>query len=899
MTVPTDLPPAPPWAELARTPSALFLDIDGTLLEFESHPGLVRATEGLIELLQAVSVAFDGAVALISGRSLTDIDRVFGPWQPYAAGVHGAEVRGSSGTRLHQADDALLATLRQRVSDELSACQGVWMEDKGHGFALHYRDAPGAEDVVRSLAARAGRARSHGTLEVQPGSYVQELRPAAYDKGLAVDELMEQPPFLRPPTGGGRGRPHRRVCVRRRQHPRRGVRAGGTTQRYGRAVPDRRPGCRSWLALGDSRGGVVMAGDTHPLDLAVIGNGTVGMLVDRRGRYVWGCLPHLAADPSFCELLQPTTEGHGVCSVDLEGFVSSEQHYLPNTAVLVTTLYAEDGSSVEITDFSPRFRRWDRLYHPVMFVRRIRPLAGVPRVTLRVRPLADWGARVPDQTSGSHHIRWVLKDTTLRLTTDTRVPFVERELPLVLDRPVNMILGPDESLTTSAEAFVLEAYDRTVDYWQSWSRSLSIPFEWQDAVIRAAITLKLCQYEGTGAIVAALTTSIPEAPNTERNWDYRYCWLRDAAFVVRTLNQLGATKSMEDFLGYIYTLASATGGDAAGLRHPLRTGAGRRGRSRICAATRATGPVRSGNDAYLQRQHDVYGSVVLASTHLFFDQRLTTPGDSGAFEQLERAGDLAYSVYDQPDAGLWEFRGRARRPHVQQRHVLGGRRPAGEDRPAARTHRARRALADAGRRDARAHPAARPTTPSREPSWRRGAGAASTPPPWCWPTSGSSAPTTTGSSAPSPPSRSSCDEATTCSGTSTPTTSVSRTRRSTCAPSGTSMRWRASGARDEARELFEHILARRNHLGLMSEDLDPETGELWGNFPQTYSMLGIIQIAMRLSRAVGAGDMSRLIVVSNRVALPRETRAGGLAAAMHGCPGGERRHLVRLVRQGL
>lgn len=193
MTPRTDLPPPPPWAELARTPSALFLDIDGTLLEFESHPGLVRATEGLIELLQAVSVAFDGAVALISGRALTDIDRVFRPWQPYAAGVHGAEVRGSTGTRLHQADDVLLATLRRRVSDELST-EGVWMEDKGHGFALHYRDAPGAEESVRALALELAEA-SGGTLEVQPGSYVQELRPAAYDKGLAVDELMEQPPF--------------------------------------------------------------------------------------------------------------------------------------------------------------------------------------------------------------------------------------------------------------------------------------------------------------------------------------------------------------------------------------------------------------------------------------------------------------------------------------------------------------------------------------------------------------------------------------------------------------------------------------------------------------------------------------------------------------------------------
>lgn len=193
MTTPATLPPAPPWAELARTPSALFLDIDGTLLEFESHPGLVRATAELISLLQSVSEAVDGALALISGRALDDIDRVFRPWQPYAAGVHGAEVRGSTGTRLHQADDALLAGLRARVSDELTV-PGVWVEDKGHGFALHYREAPDAEHAVTVLARRLAEA-SDGTLEVQPGAFVQELRPAAYDKGLAVDELMEQTPF--------------------------------------------------------------------------------------------------------------------------------------------------------------------------------------------------------------------------------------------------------------------------------------------------------------------------------------------------------------------------------------------------------------------------------------------------------------------------------------------------------------------------------------------------------------------------------------------------------------------------------------------------------------------------------------------------------------------------------
>jgi trehalose 6-phosphate phosphatase len=189
------LPPAPSWAELARTPSALFLDIDGTLLEFEMHPGLVRATDGLIAMLQSVSDALDGAVALISGRPLTDIDRVFKPWAPFAAGVHGAEVRGREGTRHHQVDDKKLDELRHLVNDRLERLPGAWVEDKGYGFAIHYRTSPELESGVIRLAADLADA-SAGALEVQPGSLVQELRPAAFDKGLAINELMLQDPFL-------------------------------------------------------------------------------------------------------------------------------------------------------------------------------------------------------------------------------------------------------------------------------------------------------------------------------------------------------------------------------------------------------------------------------------------------------------------------------------------------------------------------------------------------------------------------------------------------------------------------------------------------------------------------------------------------------------------------------
>jgi trehalose 6-phosphate phosphatase len=187
-------PPAPTWAELAATPTALFLDVDGTLLEFEEHPNLVRATDGLILLLQSISESLGGALALISGRPLADIDRVFGSWRPHAAGGHGAEVRGAAGVRLHQPDEHLIAELRAEAGRQLAATPGVWLEDKGYGFALHYRALPEQERLVVDLAGRLADL-SAGRLEVQPGAFVQELRPAAFDKGLALDELMAEPPF--------------------------------------------------------------------------------------------------------------------------------------------------------------------------------------------------------------------------------------------------------------------------------------------------------------------------------------------------------------------------------------------------------------------------------------------------------------------------------------------------------------------------------------------------------------------------------------------------------------------------------------------------------------------------------------------------------------------------------
>ncbi|HET9835389.1 MAG TPA: glycoside hydrolase family 15 protein, partial [Rhodanobacteraceae bacterium] len=271
------------------------------------------------------------------------------------------------------------------------------------------------------------------------------------------------------------------------------------------------------------------------LDLGIIGNGTINALIDGRGRIAWHCVPAFDGDPVFCSLLSPKLREHGFFDVVLENETRHEQWYVDNSAVLTTRLTAEDGAALEITDFAPRYRQHGRIFHPMQILRRIRPISGSPRIRMRLRPRTGYGARVPERTFGSNHLRYMLDPLVLRVTTDAQLPMLRDELSFLLDGELHIVIGTDETLHQSPGHYFREALDATLDYWHEWARYLSIPAEWQDAVIRAAITLKLCQYEGTGAIVAAMTTSIPEAPDTVRTWDYRYCWPRDAALSVRAL----------------------------------------------------------------------------------------------------------------------------------------------------------------------------------------------------------------------------------------------------------------------------------------------------------------------------------------------------------------------------
>ncbi|MET4682257.1 glycoside hydrolase family 15 protein [Brevundimonas faecalis] len=589
---------------------------------------------------------------------------------------------------------------------------------------------------------------------------------------------------------------------------------------------------------------------TRPnLDLAPIGNCSVSALVDRRGRFVWACAPRVDGDPVFSALMDGDEPDHGFWAVELEGVQTVEQAYVRNTAVLRTVMTDENGGAIEIIDFAPRHLKHSRIYRPVAFARVVRPLSGAPRVVIRLRPSADWGARRAEMTSGSNHIRYLCTDVTLRLTTNCPVSHVLDERAFRLEGELAFFLGPDEGYDQSVTAGVSAALDLTIQHWKLWTRTLYLPLDWQEAVIRAAITLKLCVFEETGAVIAAMTTSVPEFPESGRNWDYRYCWIRDAYYTVRALNRLGAADILESYLAYLRNIVDGAHG---GHVQPVY-GVGMEaaiGESIVdsVAGYRGMKPVRIGNQAHEHLQHDVYGQIVLPLVQAFFDERLLRPGSIEDFRALEKVGDRAFALHDQPDAGLWEFRTIARvhtyssvmcwaacdRLAKAARHLgLADRASLWEER--ARTIRARieaeaylpdegrfaasfggreldaslLQMTDLGFLDAR-DPRQVKTFEAVERDLKRG--------PYLF---RYAHPDDFGEP---------------------------ETAFNFCTF------WfiealHLNGRTEEARAIFEEMLSRRTHAGLLSEDIALQDGELWGNYPQTYSLVGIINCAVLLSRS--------------------------------------------------
>ncbi|MEZ5938037.1 MAG: glycoside hydrolase family 15 protein [Hyphomonadaceae bacterium] len=592
-----------------------------------------------------------------------------------------------------------------------------------------------------------------------------------------------------------------------------------------------------------------MAGDAGDasvnLQLGIVGNGTIAGLINQTGEYVWLCLPRFDGEPVFNTLLG----GGGRFAVRLENQVSASQVYLRNTAVIETLLEAEDGSAVRITDFAPRFVARGRMFRPASIVRTVKPERGLPRITIELNGQTGRGATDMPVKRGVSHLSYIDEQHGFRVTTDAPLSYVVDNRPFVLDREISFVLGPDESLSDEVGNLARSWKEQTASHWRDWSRRLATPAEWQEAVIRAAITLKLCVFEETGGIVAALTTSLPEHADSGRNWDYRYCWLRDAYFTVSALNRLSAVGTLERYVAFLRNTVAQTRG---GHIQPVFGVALEPDLTETIAehlpGYRGMGPVRFGNQAAEHIQHDVYGHVILGASQAFFDERLYYKAGPLEFHNFELVGERAWQVYRTPDAGIWEYRGRAC-VHTSSAFMCW-----------AACDRLAKIAAVVGR-------------PDRIPIWRERADEMrEVILREAWNEKRQAFTGAFGEDAldasvllmaeigfidPQDPRYVATvdridEELREGFHVYRYRTEDDFGKPKTAFTACTFWHIDALariGRKEQAREIFEDVLAHRTHLGLLSEDIDTATGELWGNFPQTYSMVGVINAAARLSRS--------------------------------------------------
>lgn len=393
--------------------------------------------------------------------------------------------------------------------------------------------------------------------------------------------------------------------------------------------------------------------EKHTYQTGIIGNCSYLAHVHKNTNIEWLCWPRFDSSFIFGGLLDKDKGGE--FSILPAGEFQSKQYYLENTNVLCTEISSAEGS-YRVTDFAPRFNQFERLFKPLMLIRKIELIDGAPHIRVKCKPVYDYGLTVLKPSRGSSHIDFTGTNENIRLTANIPNSYIIDELFSVLSNTKYLVFtygNPLEApLANTAEQFLRE----TIAYWRLWIKHSSIAAFYQQNVIRSALTLKIHQYEDTGAIIAASTTSLPEFPGSGRNWDYRYCWLRDTYYVISALNHIGHFEEMERYFNYVSDISFSE-------RTRYQPLYGIMGEKFLTESVLeyldgylGNQPVRIGNQAYEHIQNDIYGQVLISLLPLYIDHRFIFSERKDSARWISYLLSKVELTIDEKDAGIWEFR---------------------------------------------------------------------------------------------------------------------------------------------------------------------------------------------------------------------------------------------------
>jgi GH15 family glucan-1,4-alpha-glucosidase len=585
------------------------------------------------------------------------------------------------------------------------------------------------------------------------------------------------------------------------------------------------------------------------LDHGVIGNGRVLALVAPSTHVDWLCMPRFDSPSVFARILDIENGGTFALKPEADAF-DTHMEYVTNTNVLRTEVTTPDGR-FDVFDYAPRIPNGLDVDAPIEIHRLIIPREGAPRARVVFDPKPDYARCQPSILPITGGLQIGDGASAIYLRTNTPLPYLESGQPLRIDEPRYFAISYGKPSDMESVASVQRARDLTIAGWRAWAKSCALPSFASLPVLRSALCLKLHEFIDTGAIIAAATTSIPEAIGSERTWDYRYCWLRDAAFVVEALRRVGHLSEGEAFVSFLRDVAEA------GPLQPLYGIGGERELTErhldhlegYCGSK----PVRIGNAAYHQRQHDLMGEMVLCLDTITSDPRVVLEDTDSILRLVERFVKDAMVAVKTDDTGLWEYRTFPNKYTFS--HVLCWV-------AASRGAKLVRRLG---------HPSMAPEWEAWADSYRREilaraynstAGFFAQTLDGRFPDASNLLLPTLGLIDPRDPRFVSTVEA--YERLLVDDGLMLRYRHkddfgdTTSAFSICSFWWAEAlgmvGRLDEATQLFYRLQGYANGVGLFSEDIEPRTGRLLGNFPQAYTHVGLINTAVTLSELIEARD---------------------------------------------
>lgn len=393
------------------------------------------------------------------------------------------------------------------------------------------------------------------------------------------------------------------------------------------------------------------------LDYGVTGNGSSAALISKTGSIDFLCLPDFSSGSIFAKLLD--TKKGGSFSVHSKENYEITQKYISSTNILKTS-FREKKSGFTIYDWMPCYSLENKQIHsPSLIYRLLEVDYGKPEIAITFSPQINFAeGRTTLKIKGKdlELTNPCLKSESFVLKTNYDLKDLIKCKKKVLKKNYYFALGTQEDLSYSISLkHIYKDLNKTKNYWQEWIKSLKFKTKYKELIIRSALTLKLLCYEKTGAIIAAATTSLPEVLGRERNWDYRHCWLRDASMTAEALFDLGDKKPARNFIKFVYRSLFQEKNSNLKIMYPINFDASLSEKT----IDHLTGyqnsyPVRIGNAAAKQEQHDIFGFFSSLLNKFSHSELLEI--EENYFSLVETIASQIFTTWQKKDCGIWEFR---------------------------------------------------------------------------------------------------------------------------------------------------------------------------------------------------------------------------------------------------